>query len=199
MEERIKTGDVLYRKSEAMGPLCIPFSKLVAVLSKSSYSHASIIIKEDGFTNVLEVGEDRIIKLPLEKWECLCVGNVYSIYRLKEGVDAERVAEEINKIFEEQPEYDYTFDNPDKLYCTESVVKIYERAGYSDIFVPMEIKEVVSFWFLCILRPINWLLRLFAGKGMSRKPLYFVGNEEHGMMSSTKMYKVKDVYLERKL
>lgn len=49
--DEIMTGDVLYRKSDALGPFCIPFSKLVAILTKSLYSHASIVVKENGFNS----------------------------------------------------------------------------------------------------------------------------------------------------
>lgn len=197
--EEIKTGDVLYRNSDALGPFYIPFSRLVTFLSKSVYSHASIVIKEDGYTNILEINENGVNKIPLEKWECLCVGNVYSIYRLKEPVDEARIIEEVNKMLEEKPEYDYTFDDPNKIYCTESVAKIYERAGYKDVFKPLRIREVVSYWLFCILKPVNSIVKMLTKKGMSREPLYFVGNENQGMMASDKMYKVKDVYLERKL
>ena len=194
--EEITTGDVLYRKSDALGPFYIPFSKLVAILSKSLYSHASIVVKENGFTNVLEVGENGITKLPLEKWECWCVEQAYSVYRLREGVNKEQIAEEVNQLIEDSPEYNFTFDDPDKVYCTESVVKIYEKSGHKDVFVPLRIKDVVPFRILCIMKPINWIVKLLTGKGLNfSEPLYFVGNEDQGMMSFVKMYKVKDVYL----
>lgn len=194
--EEMMTGDVLYRKSDALGPFCIPFSKLVAILSKSLYSHASIVVKENGFTNVLDVGEHGITKLPLEKWECWCVEQAYSVYRLREGANKDEIVREVNQLIDSNPEYNFTFDDPDKVYCTESVVKIYERAGHKDIFVPVRIKDVVPFWVLCIIKPISGIIKLLTGKGLSfSEPLYFVGNEDQGMMSSVRMHKIKDVYL----
>lgn len=195
--DEIMTGDVLYRKSNALGPFKIPFSKLVATLTNSLYSHASIVLKEKGsIAYVLEISEGGVTKLPLERWECLCVENMYSVYRMKENVNREIIEAEIHRIFDKNPEYNFTFDDPSKLYCTESVAKVYENAGYLNVFNPKKISEVVPFWKLLIIRPVNWIVKLLTGKGLSfKKPLYFVGNEEQGMISSRKMYKVKDVYI----
>lgn len=171
--EEIKTGDVLYSKSDVLGPFYIPFSK-------SLHSHASIVVRENGFTNVLDVGENGITKLPLEKWEYWCKEQFYSVYRLK-AVDKSRIIEEVNRLIESDPNHNLT---------TESVVEIYDKAGYKDVLIPVRIKDVVSFWILCIIKPINYFVKFFTGKGLNfSEPLYFIENKEQGM------YKVKDVYL----
>jgi hypothetical protein len=186
--KKIRTGDVLYRKSDTLGPFYIPVNRLVAIFTKSAYSHASIAVKENGFTNVVEICGSGVKKVPLEKWECCCVGQVYSVYRFKDGANKEAFAKEVARLIKEFA--------PDNAYCTEAVVKMYEKAGHKDVFVPMRIRDVVPFWVLCIIRPINAVIRMFTGKGLNfYEPLYFVGNEKQGMMSSIKMFKVKDVHL----
>ena len=40
----LKNGDILYRASDARGPFNLPFSRLVARVTKSKYSHAALAI-----------------------------------------------------------------------------------------------------------------------------------------------------------
>lgn len=165
---------------------------MVATLSRSKYSHASIVLIEDGEKHVVEVDDTGTRKMYFEKWLRLCTGNYYAIYRAKD-VEIDLVVPHIFDFIEEDPDYDFTFSSDNKYYCTESVAEIYKRAGY-DLFEPKTVKEVIP-WFWWLFNPINSLVGLLTGKSVSNLPLYFIGNENHGMMSSDKIYKVADVEL----
>jgi len=192
----LKTGDILYRKGDSRGPFNIPVSKLIAVLTDSYYSHASIVLKEGNVTYVVEVSENGTDKITLEKWECWCVENFYSVYRLNQKIDENKVRRQIDLFLKLDPDYDSNFDDPNKSYCTESVAEILFNAGYYNLFTPKKIKDIITFRIYCIMYPLNFVVKTLTGKGLPmNKPLYFVGNEKKGMLSSNRLHKVKDVYL----
>lgn len=182
----LETGDILYRYSDARGPLNLPFGKMVARITKSRYSHAAIVLIEEDGPYVLEVNDQGTLKYRMIDWLDSCFTAEFSIYRLKENNDILRlkIETEIRKILQDDPNYDFTFSDSSKLYCTESVALIYERAGVK-LVEPLLIKEVMSGFGYWLLVAGNWLFGKFTKCNL---PLdvkcYFVGNENLGMMSS---------------
>ncbi len=184
----VQTGDILYRFSDAKGPLNLPFGKMVARLTNSPYSHAAIVLMESDGIYVLEVNDQGTLKYRMIDWLDACATAEFSIYRLKEIDDILRskIEFEIRRILREDPEYDFTFCDPNKLYCTESVATIYERVGVK-LIEPQLIKDVVPkvrYWLLAIG---NWIVSKFTKCSMPlQEKCYFVGNEKQGLMSSEK-------------
>lgn len=193
----VQTGDILYRYSDAYGPFGLPFGKMVARTTKSRYSHAAIVLVEEDGLYVLEVNDQGTLKYRMVDWLDACYTAEFSIYRLK-NIDEtlrSKVEIEIRRILSEDPDYDFTFSDPKKLYCTESVALIYERAG-AKFTEPLLIKDVMSSFKYRLLVIGNWL---FSKVTSCKLPLdvkcYFVGNEKLGMMSSDKtelIYHFKD-------
>jgi hypothetical protein len=177
----VQTGDILYRASNAKGPFGIPFSRLVMWLSNSKYSHASVILVEDGEINVVEINDEGTIKLRLIDWLDLCYTPEFSIYRLKKPVD---ITKEIQDFLAKDPEYDFYFNDENKFYCTESVVAMYVKAGVR-LILPQKIKEVVPKWAYVLLSIGNFFVKNLSSAGLPLdKSLYYVGNENQGLMSS---------------
>ena len=144
----MRSGDILYRYSDAKGPLNLPFTKIVSNITKSEYSHAAILFVENEEPHVLEINDQGTLRYRLLDWIDTCYGDNFSVYRLKD-LDDEKEAklhDVIQKILEEDPDYDFTFSDPDKFYCTESVIVIYEKALSVKLDIGYYIKELVPWW-----------------------------------------------------
>jgi len=186
----IQTGDIFYRASDAKGPFGIPFSQLVAKVTKSEYSHAAMAIVENGDPYILEINDQGTLKYRLIDWLDTCYTDKFSVYRLKEIDDdlRQQIEAEILKILADDPDYDLTFSDPDKFYCTESVATVYHRVGIS-LIEPEIIKDVTSKPVYWILRAGSWICSLFSNTALDfEQKMYYVGNDEKGMMSSDKTY-----------
>lgn len=188
----LKTGDILYRASNAKGPLGLPFSRLVSAITNSPYSHAAIVLMEENEPTILEVNDQGTLKLRLIDWLDTCYTEEFSVYRLREIDDdlRDKIAHEIHKIFSDDPDYDFTFSDPNKFYCTEAVSYIYAKVGMP-LVEPETIKEVARPAVYWILKTGSWLFSLFSDTALNfDQKMYYVGNTEKGMMSSIKTYEV---------
>jgi hypothetical protein len=185
----LETGDILYRSSNAIGPLGLPFSRLVSLLSKGKYSHSAIaFIKEDS-QFVLEINDQGTVLYRLVDWLDTSYGDDFSIYRLK-NIDQDlrdKISQQIQNVLDLDPDYDFTFSDPNKFYCTECVATIYKNVGYP-LVDPEYIKDIVSSPIYLILKIGNWFMKLFSNEASLPfdQKLYYVGNENRGMMSSEK-------------
>ena len=186
IKQDMRTGDILYRYSDARGPLGIPFTRMVANATKSEYSHAAMLIISEGEPEVLEVNDEGTLKYRLLDWIDTCYGNNFSVYRLKDLDDEKeaKLKEQMNKFLEEDPDYDLTFSSSDKYYCTESVIEIYKRAFDLQLDPGYYIKDIVTGWRYTLLYWGCWAFQIFGTSLPFDKKLYFVGNETQGMMSS---------------
>lgn len=181
----MRSGDILYRYSDAKGPLGLPFTRIVANVTKSEYSHAAILFIENGEPHVLEINDQGTFRYRLLDWIDTCYGDNFSVYRLKDIDDQKEAAllEAIYKILADDPDYDFTFSEEDKYYCTESVAVIYKKA--LGVELPCYfIKEVVETWLYYVLRVGVFLFSFFGTSLPFDRKMYFVGNEKQGMISS---------------
>lgn len=186
IKQDMRSGDILYRYSDAKGPLNLPFTKIVADLTHSEYSHAAILFIENDEPHVLEINDQGTLRYRLLDWIDTCYGETFSVYRLKD-LDNEKedlLLAEIYKVLEEDPSYDFTFSDDSKFYCTESVVVIYQRALGVQLDPGYYIKDVVKPWLYYLLRAGVYVFSFFGTSLPFDRKLYFVGNEERGMMAS---------------
>lgn len=182
----LKSGDILYRYSDAKGPLNLPFCRIVTRLTKSEYSHAAILFMENNEPHVLEINDQGTLRYRLLDWMDTCVEGAFSIYRLNDLDDTKEAAllKEIYLVLETDPDYDFTFSDPNKFYCTESVVEIYRNSLGVELDPGYLIKDVVPNWTYILLRIGVGLFSFFGTSLPFDQKLYFVGNEQRGMMSS---------------
>lgn len=165
---------------------------LVEKLTHSHYSHASIVLRDGGKTIVLEVNEKGTQVLALRDWERYCIDHSYAVYRVK-GADESKLSNVINKFIARSPGYDFTFDDPNKFYCVESVVFIYQQTGIV-LCQPILPCKVLPWWLFHFILPINWAIGMLTSEHMAmHTPLYFVGNEKQGLLSSSLLCKIEDV------
>jgi hypothetical protein len=184
----IKTGDILYRASNAKGPLGLPFSRIVARLSKSRYSHAAMALVEDEDVYVLEINDRGTLKYRLIDWIDTCYTGELSVYRLKSltGEIKDNIEVEMRKVLNRDPDYDFTFSDDKKYYCTEVVAVIYNKIGM-ELIKPERIKDVISKWKYFLLSVGNLIISSISDcKLPLDNKLYYIGNENQGLMSSDK-------------
>jgi uncharacterized protein YycO len=121
-----QNGDIIFHESKSEQ------SPFIKIATKSKYTHCGIIYVEDGKAYVLEA-ERRVISTPLISWELRGKNNKYVIKRLSNAAQiltpaAVEKMKAIGKTFLGKL-YDKTFEWSDtKMYCSELVWKIYDRA-----------------------------------------------------------------------
>jgi len=121
-----QNGDIIFHESYSNQ------SPFIKIATKSKYTHCGIIYVEDGKAYVLEA-EGRVISTPLINWELRGKDHKYVIKRLSNAAQiitptAVEKMKAIGKTFLGKL-YDKTFEWSDtKMYCSELVWKIYDRA-----------------------------------------------------------------------
>jgi len=125
-KDEIKDGDLIFQTSLSSQ------SKAIQLATKSKYSHCGIIYKENGQYFVFEAAQ--IVKsTPLDKWIARGKNGHYVIKRLK-NADKVLTIETLEKMKLESEKfrgknYDLTFEwSDEKIYCSELIWKIYQRA-----------------------------------------------------------------------
>lgn len=122
----LRDGDIVFQSSQSSQ------SRAVELATKSPYSHMGMIFLLRGRAHVYEAAE-RVKFTPLDQWIARGMQGRYVVMRLR---DADRVLTapvrgrllEIARQYEGRP-YDLYFEWSDRrIYCSELVWKIYQRA-----------------------------------------------------------------------
>jgi len=122
----IKNGDLIFQTSLSEQSMAIQLA------TNSKYSHCGIIYSDNGQFYVFEAVQP-VKTTPLEKWIARGENGHYVIKRLKYA-DQVLTAETLQKMKQEGGKfkgknYDLTFEwSDDKIYCSELIWKIYQRA-----------------------------------------------------------------------
>jgi hypothetical protein len=182
----LRDGDILFRNSDAKGPLGLPFSRIVSILTRSPFTHSAVVIMRCDGPCVVEISSDGMTERRLIDWIDTIVDDHFRVYRLKDWTPeiSARLAAEIDKVVDQDPDYDYTFGDPSRTYCTRCVCLIYEAAGFK-ILEPKPMGDILSPPLYAAARLGNAAYRAVTGCGMDMsKSFYWVGNERTGMMAS---------------
>src|SRR3990167_8251450 len=181
----VETGDIIFRLGNE-SYYGLPFSRLVAHLTKSKYSHASLIFLEGDDIYCLEINEQATKQYRMLDWLDFSHKNGITVYRIPKlsNEDRDRIYDECKKFLELDLDYAFDFHNPDQTYCTKGCVTVLKNAGF-DIFqcyTPKEILKPHSYIFFLV---INFIFgKLFGACVPLKQPSYIVGNCEKGMLSS---------------
>ncbi|MBN8676675.1 MAG: YiiX family permuted papain-like enzyme [Chitinophagales bacterium] len=122
----LKNGDLIFQTSLSSQ------SKAVQLATRSVYSHCGIVFQENGKYYVFEAVQP-VKRTPLQKWINRGENGTYVVKRLKNAdqVLTPEVLRQMKQIaggFAGKP-YDLTFEwSDDRIYCSELIWKIYQRA-----------------------------------------------------------------------
>ena len=122
----IKNGDLIFQTSRSGQ------SKAIQLATKSKYSHCGLIYKDGNDCYVFEAVQP-VKRTPLDNWIAQGQDGKYVIKRLKNAdqvltpktlIKMKQVGDQFNG-----KNYDRTFEwSDDRIYCSELIWKIYERA-----------------------------------------------------------------------
>lgn len=132
--DQIKEGDLIFQTSLSAQ------SKAIQLATKSKYSHCGLIYKDGSSFYVFEAVQP-VKRTPLDKWIARGQDGRFVIKRLK---DADQVLNPETLIKMKQAgdqfkgkDYDLTFEwSDEKIYCSELIWKIYQRATGLEIGKP---------------------------------------------------------------
>lgn len=122
----IKDGDLIFQISLSRQ------SKAIQLATNSKYSHCGIVYNENGQFYVFEAVQP-VKRTPLDKWIARGKDGHFVIKRLKNDEQV-LTTETLQKMKQEGDKlngksYDLTFEwSDDKIYCSELIWKIYQRA-----------------------------------------------------------------------
>ena len=125
-ESKIRDGDLIFQTSLSQQ------SKAIQLATKSKYSHCGIIYKENNSYYVFEAVQP-VKSTLLDKWIARGKNGNFVIKRLKNAdkiltPDALKKMKQIGETFNGK-NYDLTFEwSDEKIYCSELIWKIYQRA-----------------------------------------------------------------------
>jgi len=124
--DEIKNGDLIFQTSLSGQ------SKAIQLATKSKYSHCGLIFKDGNEFYVFEAVHP-VKRTPLDKWIARGKDGKYVIKRLKNAdhvlnsatlTKMKQVGDQFNG-----KNYDLTFEwSDDKIYCSQLIWKIYQRA-----------------------------------------------------------------------
>jgi hypothetical protein len=135
----LQDGDIIFQTSQSTQ------SGAVQRATRSRYSHTALVFIQQGAPVLLEAS-GTVHYTPLEKWIQLGEGQHFVVKRLR---DADRILtpEGLQKLrqaareFEGKP-YDRTFEwSDDRIYCSELVWKVYNRALGIQLGDPQKLRE----------------------------------------------------------
>lgn len=129
--DEIKNGDLIFQTSLSGQ------SKAIQLATASKYSHCGLIYKDGKDCYVFEAVQP-VKRTPLDKWIARGQDGKYVIKRLKNAdqvltpatlTKMKQVGDKFNG-----KNYDLTFEwSDDKIYCSELIYKIYQRAAGIEI------------------------------------------------------------------
>jgi len=125
-QDEIKNGDLIFQTSLSGQ------SKAIQLATKSKYSHCGLIFKDGNDFYVFEAVQP-VKRTPLDKWIARGQDGKYVIKRLK-NADQVLTPTTLTKMKQvgdqfKGKNYDLTFEwSDDKIYCSELIWKIYQRA-----------------------------------------------------------------------
>ena len=137
--DELKNGDLIFQTSLSRQ------SKAIQLATKSKYSHCGLIFKNDNKFYVFEAVQP-VKFTPLDKWIARGKDGKFVIKRLKnsESILTYSTLEKMKKIGDKflGKNYDLTFEwSDDKIYCSELIWKVYQRATGLEIGKLQKLKD----------------------------------------------------------
>lgn len=190
----VKPGDIFCREGNAFLYGFFPFSKFICYLTGSKYSHAAIAIDTKEDILLADVDRGGLNRAFIYDWCNAIRGNDFSVLRYNGAYGNEKAipalaVENAKKLIKLDPrkESDFKDDDSINFYCVELVCWCYLRAGIL-LCKDVPIKDLPG-WK-------KWLNPIAKLEGIDyNHPVWCVGNEKIGLMSSPALRLVGTVKL----
>ena len=186
--ENLRDGDLLFRQGDARllwG--YYPFSRFLANVTGSPFSHIGTVIVEGGEPFVYDTTKAGVRRQPFYVW---ILDNVFTfgVKRLKPAYRPliPGVASYLHYVYEVQIPFDYNLRiEDDSLYCVEMAEKAFRAVGLH-LSEPVRISEMERFdEFPLNIAGLKALSYFVLDKPLSvDQPIFVPGNEGHGIWGS---------------
>jgi len=184
----VKPGDIVCRLGNAYLFGFFWLSKFIAKVTHSRYSHAAIITDVEDDIIIVDVSSTSTRRQFAQEWADDVWGQDILIVRYTgDPVVPMAAVDNVKHIESKSLSYSDTFNEEGKFYCTELICWAYVRAGVS-LCEEIPIREFPGWrWHNNILAWMN---------GVDPKtPVWCVGNERVGILSSKQLTKVGRIIL----
>ncbi|GAC1468457.1 MAG: hypothetical protein NVSMB9_11180 [Isosphaeraceae bacterium] len=179
----LRDGDILFRRGDAkLLRGYFPFSRFIANVSGSPFSHTGIAAIEDGEVVVYDTTKAGVRRQPFRVWVLDNVGP-FGVKRVKPEYQAytAKAVSYCRDLFQKQAPFDYDLNIDDKaFYCVEMSEKAYRSNGLplADPVRLGDMENITQF-------PICVMVFLKVSNLNLEQPVFFPGNERHGIWSSS--------------
>lgn len=184
----LRDGDIVFRRADArilFGRF--PFSRFIANVTNSRFSHTGIVAIENGGPVVYDTTKAGVRRQPFAVWMLDNVG-AFGVKRVRAGLQdrARKAVAQCRELYQKQVPFDYELNPDDQaLYCVEMTEKAYRAAGLK-LSDPIRLADMerVGEYPICIYAFLKLTsLRL-------DQQVFFPGNERHGIWSCAQLQTV---------
>lgn len=189
--KHLRDGDIVFRLGDARVLRgFFPMSRFYANCTNSKFSHTGIVVFEEEGPVVYDTTGTGVARQPFGVWTLDNVGNI-GVKRLRPEYRGAipRVLAYLDRVFREQPPFDYELGLDDSaLYCVEMTEKAFRAAG-----IPLSEPVKLGDMERATEFPLCMLGLGICSKFVLKKPLttetqvYFPGNERHGIWACPKL------------
>src|SRR5690348_16584137 len=128
----LRDGDIVFRRADARVLFGrFPFSRFIANVTNSRFSHTGIVAVEQGEPVVYDTTKAGVRRQPFAVWMLDNVGAL-GVKRVRPELRdrARRAVAHCRELFQKQVPFDYDLKpDDDALYCVEMTEKAYRAAG----------------------------------------------------------------------
>ncbi len=184
----LRDGDILFRRGDAkLLRGHFPFSRFIANVSGSQFSHTGIAAIEGGEPVVYDTTKAGVRRQPFCVWVLDNVGP-FGVKRVKPGNQpyAAKAVQFCRDAFARQVPFDYDLSiSDDSFYCVEMSEKAYRNNGLP-LAEPVKLgnMENVNKFPICVM------VFLKLSKLNLEQLVFFPGNDRHGIWSSPQLMTV---------
>lgn len=178
----LKDGDILFRRGDAkLLRGHFPFSRFIANVSGSPFSHTGIAAVEDGEPVVYDTTKAGVRRQPFAVW-ILDNAGPFGVKRVKpeHGAYATRAVAFCRDAYRKQVPFDYELSDDDRaLYCVEMSEKAYRNNGLP-LADPLKLGDMenIARFPLCVMGFLQ------VSHLNLEQLVFFPGNDRHGIWSS---------------
>ena len=184
----LRDGDILFRRADARVLFGrFPFSRFIANVSGSQYSHTGIVAIEKDEIVVYDTTKAGVRRQPLSVWILDNVGP-FGVKRVRPDQKSHALAAVVycRRTFEQQVPFDYDFELDDSaLYCVEMTEKAYRSSGM-ELSKPVRLGDMER----ATEYPICIFVFIRLSKLTLEQSVYFPGNARHGIWASPNLVTV---------
>lgn len=190
-QDHLETGDIVFRQGDAYVLFgYFPFSRFIANVNNSDYSHTGVVVVEDGEPFVYDTTKLGVRRQPFAVWT-LDIKGAFGLKRLRPDLRDRipQVVEWVHRVYAEQVPFDFHLRlDDDALYCVELTEKAFRAAGLP-LSEPVMLGDMerAAEYPLCIYG-LWYASRLTLDPPLDlQQGVYFPGNERHGIWSSPRL------------